>query len=233
MKKLAAAVERLAAGSAVTLSRAPEGYDAFVVAGLARGLARAGETRSAALVFVARDTARAQAFIDALGFAAPEVEALLFPSWDCQPYDRASPNPATSAQRMTVLARLARSRGALERPRVLVATVGALTQRVAPLSFVAGAAFSAAPGNTVRMEELAQWLTDSGFARVSSVRDVGEFAARGGILDLFPPGAAAPIRLDFFGDALGQRADRRDEDARPFERAAAARQARQNGHALG
>ena len=202
MKSLAAAVERLAAGGAVTLSRAPEGYDAFVVAALARGLARAGETRGAALVFVARDGARAQSFVDALGFAAPEVEALLFPSWDCQPYDRVSPNAAISSQRMTVLARLARSRGALERPRVLVVTVNALTQRAPPLKFVADAAFSAAPGNNVRLEELARWLADSGFMRVSSVHDVGEFAARGGILDLYPPGAAAPIRLDFFGDTL-------------------------------
>ena len=133
MRTLAAAVERLVAGGAVTLSRAPEGYDAFVVASLARGLARAGETRGAALVFVARDGARAQSFVDALGFAAPEVEALLFPSWDCQPYDRVSPNAAVSSQRMTVLARLARSRGALERPRVLGVTVNALTQRVPPL----------------------------------------------------------------------------------------------------
>ena len=150
MKSLAAAVGRLAEGGAVTLSRAPEGFDAFVVAELARSLARAGEERAAALVFVARDGVRAQSFIDALGFAAPEVEALYLPSWDCQPYDRVSPNAAVSAQRMTALARLARTRGALERPRALVVTVNALAQRVPPLKFVAGAAFSAAPGNSVR-----------------------------------------------------------------------------------
>ena len=202
MRSLAPAVERLAAGAAVTLCRAPEGFDAFVVAELARGLARAGETRAAALAFVARDGARAQSFVDALGFAAPEVEALYLPSWDCQPYDRVSPNAATSAARMTALARLARSRGARERPRVLVVTVNGLTQRVPPLAFVASAAFSAAPGNSVRMTDLAQWLTDSGYVRASTVRDVGDYAARGGILDLYPPGAPAPIRLDFFGDTL-------------------------------
>ena len=98
---------------------------------------------------------------------------------------------------MTVLARLARSRGALERPRVLVVTVNALTQRAPPLKFVADAAFSAAPGNNVRLEELARWLADSGYMRVSSVHDVGDFAARGGILDLYPPGArgADPARF--------------------------------------
>jgi transcription-repair coupling factor (superfamily II helicase) len=193
---------RLGQGGAVALSRAPEGYDSFVVADVTRALAAAGESRAVTLVFVARDSVRAQAFIDALGFAAPEIEALYLPSWDCQPYDRVSPNAAVSAERMTALARLARSRGAVERPRILVGSVSALTQRVPPLSYVASAAFSAAPGNSVRMEDLALWLESNGYGRASTVRDVGDYATRGGILDLYPPGAAAPIRLDFFGDTL-------------------------------
>ncbi len=202
MIDLSSAVRRLAEGGAVTLCRAPEGYDAFVVAELARALAHAGEKRAAALVFVARDGLRAQAFSDALAFAAPEIEALHLPSWDCQPYDRVSPNAAVAAERMTALARLARTRGAIERPRVLVVSVNALTQRLPPLKYVASAAFSAAPGNSVRMEELALWLETNGYARASTVRDVGDYASRGGILDLFPPGAPNPIRLDFFGDTL-------------------------------
>ncbi len=64
---LAPAVRRLAEGGAVTLCRAPEGYDAFVVAELTRALAKAGEGRAVSLVFVARDSVRAQTFIDALG----------------------------------------------------------------------------------------------------------------------------------------------------------------------
>ena len=77
-----------------------------------------------------------------------------------------------------------------------------LTQRAPPLAYLASAAFSAAPGNSVRMEDLARWLDANGYARASTVRDVGDYASRGGILDLYPPGAAAPIRLDFFGDTL-------------------------------
>ena len=202
MSLLSPAVRRLQEGGAVALCRAPEGYDAFVVAELTRALAREGESRAVTLVFVARDSARAQAFIDALGFAAPEIEALYLPSWDCQPYDRVSPNAAVSAERMTALARLARSRGAVERPRILVGSVSGLTQRVPPLSYVASAAFSATPGNSVRMDDLALWLESNGYGRASTVRDVGDYATRGGILDLYPPGAAAPIRLDFFGDTL-------------------------------
>jgi transcription-repair coupling factor (superfamily II helicase) len=91
------AVRRLSEGGALTLASAPEGFDAFVVADIARGLAKAGEERAVALCFVARDGQRAQSFIDALAFAAPEIEALYLPSWDCQPYDRVSPNAAISA----------------------------------------------------------------------------------------------------------------------------------------
>src|SRR5271154_1708534 len=108
---MAPAIRRLEEGGAVTLSRAPEGYDAFIVAELTRALAKAGEERAAALVFVARDGVRASNLIDALAFAAPEIEALHLPSWDCQPYDRVSPNASVSAERMTALARLGVPRG--------------------------------------------------------------------------------------------------------------------------
>ena len=195
-------VRRLGQGDAVTLARSPEGYDSFVIADLTRALAAAGETRAVTLVVVARDGMRAQNIIDALAFAAPEIEVLHLPSWDCQPYDRVSPNASVSAERMTVLARLAMSRGAIERPRILVGSVSALTQRAPPLAYLKSAAFSAAPGNSVSMEDLARWLEANGYARASTVRDVGDYATRGGILDLYPPGAAAPVRLDFFGDTL-------------------------------
>ena len=63
-------------------------------------------------------------------------------------------------------------------------------------------ALSVAPGNVLHMEELVAWLEANGFSRASLVRDVGDYAQRGGILDLFPPALASPLRLDFFGDAL-------------------------------
>jgi transcription-repair coupling factor (superfamily II helicase) len=193
---------RLNQRGSVTLARAPEGYDAFVIAELVRALAKDAEGRAVALTFVARDGLRAQSFIEAFAFAAPEIEALYLPAWDCQPYDRVSPNAAISAQRMITLARLASTRGARERPRVLITSVNAILQRLPPKAFVAGSAISAAPGNVLEMDGLVRWLESNGFSRSSVVTDVGDYAQRGGILDLYPPGAAAPIRLDFFGDAL-------------------------------
>ncbi|WP_026607822.1 transcription-repair coupling factor [Methylocapsa acidiphila] len=202
MTDLKRVTAELAKGGSLTLSNLADGFDAFCVADLTRGLARDAESRAVVLVHVARDSQRARAFGEALGFAAPDIEILDFPSWDCQPYDRSSPNAAVSARRMTVLSRLARTRTALERPRILSTTVNALVQRVAPLQTIAGDTFSAAPGNAVDMDALARWLETNGYARASTVRDAGDYAVRGGILDLFPPGMPQPLRLDFFGDTL-------------------------------
>ena len=202
MKHWKAVLDGLTKPGAIALTGAPDGYDAFVAADLARLLAPSAENRPAVLAHVARDGQRSRAFQEALAFAAPQIEALDFPAWDCQPYDRVSPSPETSARRMTTLARLARSRSSVERPRILCLTVNGLTQRVPPRTRMAAESFSAAPGNAVDMDDLARWLEASGFTRASAVRDRGEYAVRGGILDLFAPGAPAPIRLDFFGDTL-------------------------------
>jgi transcription-repair coupling factor (superfamily II helicase) len=196
------AIAELTKGGSLTLSSLCDGFDAFCVADLARALARESEDRAVALVHVARDSQRAAAFAEALAFAAPDIEILDFPGWDCQPYDRVSPNASVAARRMVVLSRLARSRSSAERPRILGTTVKAMVQRVAPVSQMAADTFSAAPGNAVDTEALTLWLESNGFVRASTVRDAGEYAVRGGIVDLFAPGMAQPVRLDFFGDTL-------------------------------
>ena len=188
-------IDRFAAAAA-------DGFDAVVAADLARVLARAAEDRAVALVHVARDGQRSRAFMEMLAFAAPDIEALEFPAWDCQPYDRVSPNGAVASRRMTVLSRLARARSSTDRPRILCVTVNGLVQRVAPRKWMASESFSAAPGNSVNMNDLVRWLETNGFLRSSTVRETGEYAQRGGILDLYPPGLPQPIRLDFFGDTL-------------------------------
>src|SRR5271166_4014954 len=202
MKELQRALAELDKGHSLIFSRAQDGFDAFVAADLLRALAKTGEGRSCALVHVARDGQRLRSFREAFAFAAPEAEILEFPGWDCQPYDRVSPNAAIAAQRMTALARLARTRSSLEKPRLLLTTVNALTQRVPPLREMAAKSFSAAPGAAVDLHALAQWLESNGFLRASTVRESGEYAMRGGIVDLYPPSLPTPVRLDFFGDIL-------------------------------
>ncbi len=202
MNEFRRAIDAIAAGKSITLARAPDGFDALATADIARALARAAQDRAVALVHVARDGQRSRAFMDALGFFAPDIEALELPAWDCQPYDRVSPGAAISARRMTALSRLARTRSSMERPRVLCVTVNGLIQRAPPRAWVETESFSAAPGNAVNMNDLASWLETNGFLRASTVREQGEYAVRGGILDLYPPGAPEPMRLDFFGDTL-------------------------------
>ncbi|MBV9076119.1 MAG: transcription-repair coupling factor [Methylobacteriaceae bacterium] len=198
---LATALDALGQGRSLTLAGVPDGFDALAVADLARVLATRGEG-PAALVHVARDGQRRQTFENALKFLAPEIEVLCFPAWDCQPYDRVSPTGAVSAQRMTALARLTRSRSSAERPRILSTTVNAAVQRVPARVRIAAEAFSAAPGHVIRMDSIVAWLEANGFGRTGTVREPGEYAQRGGILDLYAPGLPLPVRLDFFGDSL-------------------------------
>ncbi|TAJ33305.1 transcription-repair coupling factor [Bosea sp. (in: a-proteobacteria)] len=193
-------LDALNRGDKPTLAGVPDGFDAVVLADLTRARAKKAEG-AALLVFVARDGQRLQVLDNALQFVAPDLEVMSFPAWDCQPYDRVSPAPAVVAHRMTTLSRLAKTMSG-ERPRLLLTTVNAALQRVPAFGKVASESFSAAPGNMVDTEELARWLDINGYLRTSTVRETGEFAVRGGIVDLFPPGMPAPIRLDFFGDTL-------------------------------
>ena len=137
----------------------------------------------------------------ALAFFAPDLPVLQFPAWDCQPYDRVSPHGGILAQRLTTLARLSRLTGS-EKPLIVLTTVNAIVQRVPAREIVAAQALSVAPGHVVPMDSIIAWLEHNGYSRSSTVREPGEYAVRGGILDLFPAGLDQPVRFDFFGDSL-------------------------------
>ena len=201
---LQSAIDDLAQGTSIQLARVPDGYDALIASDLVRLLAGTGtlEANAATLLHVARDGQRSRAFREAIAFAAPQFEVLDFPAWDCQPYDRVSPDRSLSARRMCVLSRLARTSASRDQPRLVTTTVNALVQRLPSRDWMARESFSAAPGNSVDMNALVQWLEHNGFIRSPNVRETGEYAARGGILDMFAPGAPDPVRLDFFGDTL-------------------------------
>lgn len=182
------------AAGGLTLAGAPEGFDALVMADIAR--ARGGLT-----AFVARDTARAGAFIDALKFFAPEIEAVLFPSWDCLPYDRIGPSSGVSATRMATLSRLARGLGE-SKAAILVIAAPALLQRVPTKEVLLRASYAAKVGANVDIKDLERYFAVNGYTRASTVSERGEFAIRGGVIDVYPPAAEEPVRLDLFGDTL-------------------------------
>ena len=191
-------VERLTAiaraEGRITVSGAPEGYDAHVAA-------EAAKRKNALVLFVAADDARAAGALEAARFFSPDLAVLHFPAWDCLPYDRVSPRSDIEATRLATLSALA-ARGDKNGAALVVTTVNALVQRVPPREVIAQASFLARAGQDVDREALTRFLARNGYTNAGTVREPGEFALRGGIVDLWPPGSEEPLRLDFFGPQL-------------------------------
>ena len=178
----------------VVVSGAPEGIDGKLIGDIVR---LAGEKL---VVHIARDDQRAAMIAEAIEFFAPDIEVIQFPAWDCLPYDRVSPVANVLARRMSALTRLAA--GNFKAPAVLLTTANAIIQKVPPKEIVRSASFVAHPGDRIGTTQLQEYLAVNGFSRTGTVVDPGDFAIRGGIVDIFPPGTDEPVRLDFFGDTL-------------------------------
>jgi len=176
----------------ITVSGAPEGFDAQLI------LAEIKKT-GAPLVHIARDDKRLAAMAAALRFFAPDMPVYTFPAWDCLPYDRVSPNADVSATRMATLAALTHGMPA---QFVLLTSLSAAAQRVPPRALLREAAFSARVGDRIDEKGLRAFLVRMGFTQSPTVMEPGDYAVRGGIIDIFPPGQSGPIRLDLFGDVL-------------------------------
>ncbi len=175
---------------------APFGADIIALAG---ALARRGGVG----LYVARDDKQAVAALQVAEFADPALRRLHLPGWDTLPYDRVSPSPAIAAQRCAALSTLARRAGEAA-PLLVITTASSLVQRVPPRETLRTASFSVRVGERADREALMAYLSVNGYIRASTVREPGEFAVRGGIIDLFPPTADEPVRLDFFGEELDQ-----------------------------
>ena len=100
------------------------------------------------------------------------------------------------------MATLAQLAGGVGQGTIVLATVNAALQRVPPQALVVAQSLVLAPGQVRSMRDIVYWAETNGFSRASTVRDVGEYAVRGGILDLYAPGTEEPVRLDFFGEEL-------------------------------
>ncbi|MGF9691420.1 transcription-repair coupling factor [Rhizobium sp. 0TCS1.26] len=182
-----------ASAAGLTIANVQTGIEPLILA----EMARAGQS----VAFVMSDGHRMADLEQMLSFVAPEIPVLSLPAWDCLPYDRVSPSTDVSARRLAALAGLI-AHAKKPHPAIVLVTVNAMMQKIAPAGVIENLAFSAKPGNIVRMDDIAARLERNGFDRVATVREVGEFAVRGGILDVFVPGSDEPVRLDFFGDTL-------------------------------
>ncbi|MSO54850.1 MAG: transcription-repair coupling factor [Rhodospirillales bacterium] len=188
---------------------APEGADALVVAELAQGRD---------LIFVAKDDVGAARLEDALKFFAPAIERLRFPAWDVLPYDRAPPLAEIVSRRIDALTGLCRPRP--RAGRIVLTTVAALLQRVPPRASFADAQLTITAVQKLDPAAVAAFAERHGYRPSDVVMEPGEFAVRGGIVDLFPPGRDEPLRFDFFGDTLEQIRAFNPESQRTSERLA-------------
>lgn len=182
----------LSATTPITLSGVPAGFEPWLLA----DLARAAPTRA---VFIAPDEAAMRAVAATAQVFAPELEILAFPAWDCLPYDRASPTLHVMAERMATLHRLQQPTKA---PQLLVTTANAAAQRTLTPFRIRQLVTRLAPKARIDRDRLAMMLQANGYVRVETVHDSGEFAVRGGLVDLFPSGEPQALRLDFFGDEI-------------------------------
>lgn len=176
----------------ITVAGAPEGFDARLVL-------QESETRDGPVMYIARDDKRLDAMRAALAFFAPDMPVFVFPAWDCLPYDRVSPNADISAARMATLAGLVHE---VPARFILLTSLNAATQRVPARDVLRQSAFRAQVGRRINEKGLRDFLTRMGFTQSPTVMEPGDYAVRGGIIDIFPPGQGGPVRMDLFGDTL-------------------------------
>ncbi len=174
----------------------PEGMDALF---LARLLGLKDGPNS--LLHIARDDNRMSNLIDLVAFFSPDTEILAFPAWDCLPYDRVSPNPHISANRMTTLHRLTQPL-ITGKKRLVITTINAVTQMVPERDRLSGLSFTAKVNGHINVDNLIAFLTRNGYARSSTVMEHGDFAVRGSLVDIYPSGQTNPIRIDLWGDVI-------------------------------
>jgi transcription-repair coupling factor (superfamily II helicase) len=187
----------LTAEKPMTLAGVPSGFMPWLAADLARAARQKGG--GARAVLVSPDEAAMRALADAAAYFAPELDVLIFPAWDCLPYDRSSPSLRSTSERLATLHALQRRS---DKPQLLVTTVNAATQRTLTPFRIRQLVAHLAPGERIDLDRLTALLQANGYGRAETVRDPGEFAVRGGLVDLFPAGEEQALRLDFFGDEI-------------------------------
>jgi len=183
------------AGARFALPRPPGSADALL-------LARTGAQLRAArrlLVVIAADALDAQRLVDEIPYFDPTLAVRPLPDWETLPYDTLSPHQDLVSDRLETLFRLNQTGGGID---VLVVPATTALYRLAPPQYIAGHTFFFRQGQTLDAEELRTRLVFAGYQHVSQVVAPGEFAVRGGLIDLFPMGSTLPYRLDLLDQQL-------------------------------
>ena len=188
---------KLSPGKRFALPMPVGSADALLLARLAEREKSAGRLT----VIVTADASDAQRLIDEMAFFAPELRTALFPDWETLPYDTFSPHQDLISERLATLWRIRQRDHESGADVVLVPATTAL-YRLAPPSFLAGYTFEFKQGQKLDEAKLKAQLTLAGYQHVSQVVSHGEYAVRGGLIDLFPMGSPVPYRVDLFDDEI-------------------------------
>jgi transcription-repair coupling factor (superfamily II helicase) len=183
----------IASGKRFALPRPPGSADALLLA----RFAEKERARGALLAIFSAEPADAQRLADEIPFFAPGLRVALFPDWETLPYDSFSPHEDLISERLATLWRIRKG----DVDVVLMPATTALV-RLAPPSFIAGYTFHFTTKQRLDEAALKAQLTLAGYTHVSQVVSPGEYAVRGGLIDLFPMGSSVPYRVDLFGDEI-------------------------------
>jgi transcription-repair coupling factor (superfamily II helicase) len=176
----------------VVATGATDAWAALAVRRLARAHAH--------VLVVAPDDERARTLVeDLLALGAGDDDVAVLPALGIPPYAEVSPDAATERERLTTLARLA---SGADGPPIVIASAGALQERTVSRAELRARTTRLAVGDTIDRDAAVAALVAAGWARVPVVDEPGSVAVRGGVVDLFPPGSARPVRLELFGDEI-------------------------------
>lgn len=180
------------ASQPVVFSSVAEGADALLLAELVR-------SSSVPILHIVSDDRHMKAISKQMEFFARDVEVVTLPAWDCSPYDRVSPASHIVSKRMKSLCRLAQGS---HKNLLVITTVNATTQRVLPAALLKEHALYLKKGEDYPRDDVVHYLVQNGYERTATANDPGEYALRGSIIDIFPPGQKDAIRIDYFGDTV-------------------------------
>jgi len=167
---------------------------------LGLAVSRAAARHPAPLLVITRDARQSRQLEEEIRFYLgpdSQIPLLPFPDWESLPYDRFSPHPDIVSDRLLTLFRLQELRRG-----IVLTTITTLQHRLVPRDYVAGHSFVLNSGDRFDLDRFKAQLVLAGYRPVGQVMEAGEFAVRGGLVDVYPMGSATPYRIDLFGDTI-------------------------------
>lgn len=164
---------------------------------LALALAEFCQTQAGIKLIITPDNLTANQLFEEMHFFNDQLELLLFPDWETLPYDQFSPHQDIISERLTTLSRLQQASTA-----IVISSVTTLMHRLCPPQFLHQYAFVLKEGQSLDLHQFREQLQQAGYYNVNKVLEHGEYAIRGGLIDVYPMGSTKPIRIELFDDVI-------------------------------